>query len=421
MDNNSNNTSQKSNPNLDDLSQGVPEDMKLDQVPSDIAELPHVVTQPLPSDQNPSNQGFGVGEFSQKRRGFKVFPIGLILFFALLLLAGGGLYAVAYERVDLGNKNLQKSIASLVQGLPFTPKTPRYVLEKAYDAQKNVDSVSFNLSVALSSGSFSMLGLGSIDMQFMGDLDYRDLDNLKTKLNLTVLKEFNMDIISINDKSYLRVNKVPSLILSFIGISNDQVSPFLGRWIEVNKDELLGVDSGISTQGATPSMEEEIQKSLELILEEKVLSNLEMTEESLDGKKSYKFHFQPNSELFDYIMEKLSEFEKNGSKPSDYKASEFLKDLKVDLWVDGSSFYITKVSMSTILDSGTGYSSGGVINDDPLSILGNSQQFDVAIVMLLTNHGKDLNISAPSGAEPLDQFMKSFESMFVSEYNLPSF
>ena len=98
-----------------------------------------------------------------------------------------------------------------------------------------------------------------------------------------------------------------------------------------------------------------------------------------------------------------------------------MKDLKVDLWVDGSSFYITKVSMSTILDSGTGYSSGGVINDDPLSILGNSQQFDVAIVMLLTNHGKDLNISAPSGAEPLDQFMKSFESMFVSEYNLPSF
>ena len=399
-------------PNLENLSKGVPPDMKLDQVPPDLQESPQVVQTTTSTDELiPERQ-----ERRKSKKGLKLFLVLLLLFLLVFGIGGGVFYAVAYEKIDIGNRDLQRSVAYFVQDLPFTPKTPKYVLEKAYSAQKDVQSVSFDASVALSSGSLSILGLGNFDMQFVGDIDYLDLENLKAKMNVSVVKEFDMDIVTVGDKAYLRVNKVPSLVLSFVGISSDKISPFLGTWVALEQEDLYG--SG-TVQNPTPSSGmtgDELAKSLELALEEKVLAAMEMTEELLDGKKSYKFHFSPSADLLDYIMKRAGDINNQDSSYSgDYKASDYYKDLSLDVWVDANTYYTTKVSVSIVLDSGSSLPGGSAFLDDPLSMLGSSQQFDIAFVMKLSNHGNVPEIVAPADAKSVEQFSKELEAAFMSE------
>jgi len=250
----------------------------------------------------------------------------------------------------------------------------------------------------------------------VGDIDYLDLENLKAKMNVSVVKEFDMDIVTVGDKAYLRVNKVPSLVLSFVGISSDKISPFLGTWVALEQEDLYG--SG-TVQNPTPSSGmtgDELAKSLELALEEKVLAAMEMTEELLDGKKSYKFHFSPSADLLDYIMKRAGDINNQDSSYSgDYKASDYYKDLSLDVWVDANTYYTTKVSVSIVLDSGSSLPGGSAFLDDPLSMLGSSQQFDIAFVMKLSNHGNVPEIVAPADAKSVEQFSKELEAAFMSE------
>ena len=406
-------TNQTPSPNLENLSQGIPEDMKLDQVPTDLQAQPHITTSTV-DDLVPERQNVKRG------KGLKLFLVFLLLF--LLVFGGGGglVYAIAYDKIDIGNKDMQRSVAHFVQDLPFAPKTPKYVLEKTYQVSKDIKSLSFGASLAFGSGSFSLLGLGNIDMQFVGDIDISEPDNMKTKINMSVIKEFDMDLVGLGDKTYVRVNKVPALLLNFIGIPTDQITPFLGSWVELSSQDLLATSPGEANFSPTTVTDADLVKRLEVILEDKVLESVVMSEEELGGRKSYKLHFAPSSELLDYIVAKLDEISgETASSVTGTKVSDYVKDVTFDMWIDAQTFFDTKVSLSAVFDTGSNSTSDGAFYDNPLSMLGNTQQFDVAFVMLLSNHGKSFDITAPAGAKSLEDFLQEFQTSVMPDYLQP--
>ncbi|MCL5019703.1 MAG: hypothetical protein M1426_04400 [Patescibacteria group bacterium] len=88
----------------------------------------------------------------------------LLLFFVLfiLLIGFGGLtYAVAYEKIKLEKyPDFQKKVAAFVMELPFTPKTPKFLLARSAMAHQDITKQAFDISMAIDSADLaSSLGL----------------------------------------------------------------------------------------------------------------------------------------------------------------------------------------------------------------------------------------------------------------------
>jgi len=278
----------------------------------------------------------------------------ILILVAVLFVILSVTWAVAYEKVKLEKyPDIQKRVSHIIQSLPLLPKTPKFLIEKSIQAQKQVGKLSYNISAAYDSpGLMNTLGVGytKLDIEAKGAVDYSNPSSPIVDLNASLTKDFNFEV-KLKDKIlYFRINKVPTFLLSLAGVSPEQLQPILNVWVSYDTSTLetaarKQIDAEMEAEQVTTEILEDFY---EKYIDEEVLSKMKVTSTELDGHKVYKVRLDADAELIDHIGKMIEEEVASrydaGSQGSysvqEYKLSDSVKKLVLEVFVDKRQYYI---------------------------------------------------------------------------------
>jgi hypothetical protein len=396
-----------------------------------------VVTPPLPpipptpsvSDQpqviTPSVLAPEESETPKPKNKLKVI---LSVFFSLVILAlvasSALAYAVAYDKIKLSkNPDLQNKISLFVQNLSFMPKTPKYVFAQAAIAQEKITKESFDISLAIDSKDFSkMIGLSSLDMAAKGKIDYTDPKDPKVSVDISITKDFNLELRKSDPVLFFKINKLPGLLLAAIGLKTEQFEPLTGKWIALDTTPLsTEARKNLEDQEVEPLSRDFVSESIGNFLDDRVLSKLAMEKTTIDGNAVYKISMTADADLIDYLSQKVDEASKRAGGASldsltepGAKLSDMVKRLSWEFNVDQKDYYIRKVVISTDLEvDQSGY--GNLFLGTSTSA-SNKSNISIAFAVKLDDFGKEVLIEKPTDSITFEEFTSRISDIFKEIY-----
>lgn len=321
-------------------------------------------------------------------------PFIILVFLLFVLLLSGAAYAIAYEKIKIGNPQIEKKVSDFVQGLPFVPKTPKYLLTQAAKAHQKISRHRFDLSLATESdGLASSFGTNKLDIQAKGAVDYSDAKNPKLTLNASLTKDFSLDIRKPDKMIYLKINQLPPLLLTVFGFSpGPQLDAVLENWFSWDTST-LDTEARRSTSFTNQFAENAIDK----LLTEKLLNSIKVTQEKIDTFDTYRLNLPLNKELLDTLDQK-------SAYTAQLKLSDYITDMVLDLWIDKKDYYVRKISTSFKAKSGN----LGTMSFLPIPMLGNLPQTTTKFsgVLKLSDFDAPVKIETPTKSIPYDEFFK---------------
>jgi len=346
---------------------------------------------------------------SKKKNRIKVLFVFLILLLLSSLIATASLaYTVAYEKIDIGNDQLQAKVAQVVQSLPFMPKTPRYVLQSALLAHSETSTHKYDASLSISSDSFiSDFGLTSVDLKVVGEVDYTDTKNINFTADIDVTNQFRILLRKLDQKVYLKLEEFPLLIASIFGIAEtDTFDSLINQWIEYDMTPLDSEARNlIEEKSESNSMTNEIAtKTVENLLQEDVLSSIVLTNIDHDGAEAYSLEYKPTGDQIDALYTKLLASTTSETIYLDQpqiRLSDLIEYLNIKIIVSKSDNLVRWVSVESAIkaeqDSARNVSTlvAPYVNDD--------QKYLVAFVLKLDNFNKEVLIEAPISTKTFEE------------------
>jgi hypothetical protein len=346
----------------------------------------------------------------------------LILVFSLLmgLLAAGAGVMVAYGMVPLDNQKLKDSISKIVFSLPFIPKTKEYVLAQSILAHKEVSSAAIEASVASTSQSLStVLGGQNFDLSISGPIDYSDSKNLKASIRFQLTSEFDSEVRVNGQDLYFKIDKVPATFTSMITAMLGEApgfkgfDPLLGKWVH-HKFETLDTDARKlldENKKEEEPFDQVYQELTERILREKILPEVKMTSENVDGAKAHKLYVDLSGSLIDEIFKEIGEIEKERKgaaldiQDSGTRPSEIVKKLAITLWIDEKSYYLKKATVETRLkqDFGSGISDSSSLYGSLFPSL--QDTVDLVFSIKLAKIGEPVTLEVPADSMSTEEFI----------------
>src|SRR5690606_31947609 len=157
----------------------------------------------------------------------------LIVLVGFLLGAG---ILIAQEKIPVSNKDLQMRIASIVFKLPFVEKTPKFVVLSSINAFEKIKT-------GYTDASFAVQGLPlpqpftdlRLEMPYKGAHDWSDPHNPRSDGTFNCIGQSELDSRALEDRVYFKVNKLPSLVLGFLGVANSNAfDVLLNQWVEID-------------------------------------------------------------------------------------------------------------------------------------------------------------------------------------------
>ncbi len=389
---------------------------------------------PLPNNPLPGESTVQSAPSPLPKKSHKVLfiVVGLIVTFVVLLGgAGATLAAVAYDKLSFNNPELEDSIEQWVVGMPFMPKTKAYILNASSIAHTKHTKNAFNLSLSAEgngAGSGSALNLDRIDIEAKGDIDYTNQEKPDFSMNASITKDFNMDVRMKDPIIYFKVNKVPPMIYSALQLDQSQVEPIFTQWIQYDTST-LDTEASVMLENDKIDAGNQADDYLERLWGEKVMDRMNMSEESSDGVMTYKFDLEADDAMVDAIMYQAQN-EAEGKSPSTLrtdpvKPSDYIKDYKMKIWIEKSSYLVQKVTLSFTYDQAA--LEQGNVEVTPSRVLGVSDvlgiedlmlgqaapRYKVAMVIGLSDYGKDFKVEIPEKSlkpeEVVEQLMTAVQ------------
>lgn len=330
----------------------------------------------------------------------------------IILAAGTLTYLIAYEKITLSNNpELQTKIAGFVMSIPFTPKTPRYVLTKAAQVQSQITSESFDISMAAqASGSTTELagipGLSNFDLQVKGDADFSNPKSPKGQFNVSVSKDLAFDIMLVEPNLYFKINKIEGALKALLttGLGTDIDFGFVGQWFvyDTSPLETEARKSLDERKDAENPAQEFSNNSLKILTDESVIKTLVMTRETLNGESVYKVSIQLTPELIDRIPEMLAD--DDIARPAPTPPSEIFKNVSITTFIGVSDFYIRKVDTGFDIEPPATYQNMGA--SVPLGAT--PTKFSVNVTSLFSNFNAKFDFIEPVGAQDYTKIMEYF-------------
>jgi len=356
---------------------------------------------PTPSSVAPSPRKSGAG-----------LVIGMILL-VLILILGGGSAALAYGYFSTGNTNFDRTVAHIVMSIPFMPKTKQFILEKSGLVHVDLASAYVTGSLATKSESVTQLLGGAFDMSITGPVDFTDAENPQVSLNFKLTKELDADFIGLGDFVYFRINKIPAIVYTFVGLTPDTIgnNPLLNRWVkydasglDTSANEALNNSNFENRSSATAGItEEKIQQLNELFLDYTAMSNSE-----IDGSPAYKFDLDLDKEEIKDLTRELTYLLELDELKLDEKSLENLERLEISLWIEKSTYYMRKMTVvaSAFQPPELAMISGmPAPNSDMTRPDDKGELIQVAVAIELSQLGEDFTIDAPTNFTEFETFM----------------
>jgi hypothetical protein len=346
--------------------------------------------------------------------------LGMILALTFLCL-GIITVAIAYDKIEIPKyPKLQNAITLAVMSIPYTPKTPRYLLTRTVIAHKDITKHSFDISIAMESqGLTAITGLSKTEALAQGSINYQNPENIIFSANIALTKDFNFEIKKPNQILYFKINKIPSYIPAAFGMQIDQFDPIIGKWVsydttglETKASEELNKDKEVKT----PS--EEIIEGFESnFLKDQLVKKLKVEKVKEDKNNFYKL-------TIDFDKKTLDELEKILRKDSaktlyqdgETRLSDVIKKMSWSIFINTKTYLTHKIVV-------TSESEFDKINSDYSSpFLGTSEtlpqnsKFNFAMVIQFDNFGEEINVSPPSDAITFDEFLELFSKIVAEIY-----
>lgn len=376
------------------------------------------------SAQPQESLGYVQAQESPRENGFfrTKWKIILGLFLVIFLLFITATVLFAYDKLPIKNQELQDKIANVLMSIPFMPKTPRYVLEKSSEAHLKITKFSFDASIAADSNSFSSLtGSDKFDAQVKGKIDYSDINKPLAKFNVQLTKEFGLDILTKDQVGYFRINKIPGVLSAMMigfGISEDIQNMVVGKWVMKDVKPLDTEARAIleKNAGEESIVQKQFENYLKAFANRDILSRLTMKEEKNDGLNEYHINFSPDDKTVDmfweeFVKEELQKTTTSEKLPSDYKISDNIKNIAIDMWIDKKTYLIQKSTLSFNIES----SSSSSTIDNPIGMIAPTQAISVAIGVKFSDFDKAFTVEVPKNAVDLDDLMKDVMSQYMLE------
>lgn len=348
----------------------------------------------------------------QSGRNKFLLKIGIVSISAILLL-GTVAIMYAYNVFLLGDKAFQESVADFVQGIPFMPKTPRYVLKASVKAHQKVTRFTIDASVAISStGLSSLTGMNNFDLQIRGPVDYTDPKNFILSLNVSS-KEFSFDLKRKDYVLYFRINEFPaflSLLLTNFGIDNALQKQFINKWFYLDTKPLeTDARSSLDKQSLNgPVTNKAIKDLFDSLDDPSVMKSLRMNSETLSVTPVYHINFAPTDETLDLFFEKYLSLQYPSSRqPSqaDSKISKTITHFAMDSWIDKKDYYVRKTAIAfTIKAQPSSYNRSSPV---PNVFPNQTSDIPVSLVVNLSDFGKEVPFIMPENPVKFDEFLES--------------
>lgn len=404
-----------------------------------VFQSPEIIQQPSTAPQSFPNNAFVVPSDTPPKEPkkpnknvMKVVAVIIALILFLMIASVAAAYSVAYGKVGIGNPELQKKIEFFVMELPMTPKSARYLFYKSMMSDAALTSQAFDLSASIKSNSTSpdLLGLSNFDIAAKGDIDIKDQKNLMANMNISITKEFNVDIKTKDKQVYFKINKLPNALLSVLGLNSELLSPLTNTWVTYDATPLNSEARKLldETSEDTPTPTD-MQKELEKYIDDTLLQSFKVSEGDDNGVAVYKIHGTPSPEAIDKVAEKIekeanpdSGFYINPNGKPIQKTSDILKNMAIDIWMDKKTYNTRRVAISfrIIPDSSLSQSlsENNVLGVTDSLIPGLGSSMDVAFVMAFSEYGKTVVVDVPTDALSFEEYTARFSTIMRELYSI---
>jgi hypothetical protein len=388
--------------------------------------------------------------------------IGVIVGFILIGTTGVSAL-VAYGVIPVNNAGLKKTLSSFVLGLPFTPKTPEYILNSSQEANKKIKTGYIDASFAFEgyqpASLTGLLGISTIDFVFKGPFDLTDSKSPAVNITAHMGTDLNVETILKNKVVYVNVKEVPlqlqSMIGMFVGLTTKD---YTNRWFSYDLKE---VDSAArqtleaekkTEDNALTALYDEIYKRL---YAGPILKNTKVTSEKLDGTSVYKLTLDANEaaikEIYDE-MKKINDEKLDAANidkglrvydeslitvpdfagwiPSDLDTNmKDLKNVKVEAYFNKKDYVMKQINIilkSEIPDSigSLGYGLGASAPSDS-AFSGSStkqpskevtKEVTVAFTLKMDKVGEKVSIEVPSNVTTFKDFINEITTKAQEKY-----
>src|SRR3989344_4304527 len=382
---------------------------------------PQTILSPAPSSQvSTESQDFPK---SGKRRIIPFVAGLLLLIFFILIITGGATYAVAYEKIKLDkNPELQKKVAYFVMSLPFTPKTPKFLLAKTGMAHQDVTKESFDISLAIDSKDFvSSLGLSGLDIEAKGNVDYSDPKNVKLVLDTSITKDFNFELRKKDKFLHFKINKLPSALLALLGLKVEEFAPILDKWVSYDTTPLdTEARRSIQDEEIDPLSEEYLDETFEKYIDDEVLSKMRLVEVTEEGREMYKITLDADPALIDHLGQKLEEERKKtggaylDQSSESVKLSDMIKALKWEIYIDKDRYYTRKLIVTADLE--TDKMDYGSIFTGTSGSPSEKSQAKIAFAAKFDDFGEEVVVHEPEEAITFEEFTNILSEILKQVY-----
>ncbi|MBN1168680.1 hypothetical protein JXA63_02200 [Candidatus Woesebacteria bacterium] len=303
---------------------------------------------------------------NKKARGIisKIFIIAILLSIIVIISSSALVYAIAYEKINIPDKSIQRKVAHFVMSyVPFAPPTPQYIIEKSALAHQNVTRYSYDLSFALNTdqGSLSSFGFDNFDMKADGAVDFTQPNNILATADVSVTNSFGMQLMTKDNVLHFKISEFPTDFLSLLDIDPAGFDPLIDQWFMYDTSTLESeartfLDEEIVQKEENSKIDE--KDTLNDVLDEKILKNITLSDDTFNGYDTYKLEFIADGEMIDYLVEKAERSQpQSGMLYSDIenqvseKPSDIIKEFKIIAWIEKDTFYTRKVIFSATIVS----------------------------------------------------------------------
>jgi len=355
----------------------------------------------------------------------KLFLFLILLFFFLLLIGAGGVtYAVAYEKIKLEKyPDVQKKVSAFVQSIPFMPKTPKFLLAKSALAHQEVTKQSFDVSIAVDSADLaSSFGLTTIDAKVAGAVDYSDPKNVIFFMDASVTKDFNFELRKKDKFLYFKINKLPALLLAFMGLKTETFTPLLEKWVSYDTTPLdTEARRSIQDQEIDPLSQEFIDENFNKYIDEEVLGKMVLESVTEEGMEMYKITLTADSDLIDHLGDKLeAERSKQSgatlqSQDEKTKLSDMVKKLKWEIFIDKKDYYMRKLVIVADLEVDNSSTLGSPFLGTSSS-LSEKSKATFAFAFKSGKFGEEVVVEVPASAMTFEEFTNLISEIVAEAY-----
>ena len=344
----------------------------------------------------------------------------LLVFLLAILIFGGGsafAYLLATEKIKIANPALVQLASDYTFSFPFIPKTPGFIIGKTLKPKSPVSSFSYEVSISLSSPQFtSLIQTTSLDIVDTGYYNFADKKFPEGTSDLNITKDFQMSSVLKAGKIYLKIQKIPSLLFTAIGLDQAKIEPLYRDWVTFDVSELESeARKNLQAAGSQPtSFDLEMSQKLTHLLQKNILPAALVSQEDVDNIPVYRLHYQPTGDELDKLfidLTKIFSSEESKAFPSvqNDKPSKYIKDFKVDLYVDRADYRFRKVSLLATLVSeateGTDWSDAA-----NLPFLTPSEKILVSAVFKMSDFNQVKPVEPPSSFITVDELLKRFQA-----------